>query len=124
MEIGFSERGCHGSIDDELPDFVRQFVNDNAALVAKEVESYAVNSSGFADKSGRLRRAIKAHASKYKEGGWIVGAWDRHAWLVEYGHDFIDWRTGRKIGHVPAHPYLRPALQQGIASAYGKFGVK
>jgi len=119
-----SEKGFHGVINDDLPDFVREFINENAEVVAREVESLARNSAGFHDESGRLRKSIKAYPSKYKEGGWIVGAWSPHAWLVEYGHDLIDWRTGRKIGHVPPHAYLRPALQHGIASAYGKFGVK
>lgn len=116
---------CWGEMDDALPDFVKEFVSKNEELVAKEIESWAMNSAGFADKTGKLRSKIKAYPSKFVDGGWIVGAWAPHAWLVEFGHEMIDWRTGRKLEtDVPAHPFLRPALQQGIASAYGKFGVK
>jgi len=126
METKFIGEGgkCWGTIDDELPENIKEFINNNTEAVAREVESSAQSSSAFGDKTGKLRASITAKESKYPGGGWIVIAKSPHAWLVEYGHDMIDWHTGRKIGTVKKHPYLRPALNKGISSAWARFGIK
>lgn len=67
---------------------------------------------GKAKATTSLRGSIKAFPSKYTDGGWIVGAWAPHAHLVEFGHDQIDWRSGRKVGEVQARPFLRPAAEK------------
>ena len=124
MKINFSDSGkCHGEIEDAVPDMVKDFINENAEEIANQVESRAKSSAAFSDKTGNLRSAISARKSRYEDGGWIVGAWAPHAWLVEFGHDLIDWRTGKKIGEVPAHPFLRPALDAEISWAMTKFKV-
>lgn len=125
MKIQFTgEMGkCHGELEDSFPEEFKRFVDANAESVAKEVENYARTTTAFKDETGSLRKSIKARKSKYPDGGWIVGAWAPHAWLVEYGHELINWSTGRKIGNVPPKPYLRPALEQGMYSAYSKFRI-
>lgn len=37
---------------------------------------------------------------------WPDGA---HGHLVEFGHEMVT-RSGRKVGHVRAHPFMRPAI--------------
>lgn len=111
-------------IDEKLPQEIKDFISANEESVAMEVEANAKGSTAFKDETGYLRKHISAKKSKYKEGGWIVGAWAPHAWLVEHGHELINPYTGKKVGTVPPHAYLRPALSAAIASARAKFGVK
>lgn len=119
-------------IDIEVPKEVRQFVQENEQEVAKEIEGYAKTSTAFKDtgfqffgmKLKGLRDSIKARKSKFENGGWIVQAVAPHAHLVEFGHDMVDWRTGKTLGKVRPHPFLRPAKERAIKSAIAKFGAK
>lgn len=111
-------------IDIELPKEVKDFVEKNEEAVAKIIEGKAKATSSFIDKTGILRKRIKAKESKYADGGWIVEARAPHAHLIEYGHELIDWRTGRRIGVVPARPFLRKAKEETIARAINMFGAE
>lgn len=111
-------------IDDKLPQEVLDFISQNEEAVAMDVEARARASTAFKDETGYLRSHISAKKSKYQAGGWIVGAWAPHAWLVEYGHELINPYTGRKVGHVPGRSYLRAALNAVISSARAKFGAR
>jgi len=112
------------NIDERVPQMVRDFVEANEEAVAKEIEENAKASSEFADKTGILRKRIKAKKSRYELGGWIVEARAPHAHLIEYGHELIDWRTNKRIGTVPPRSFLRTAKERAIASAMSKFGVR
>ena len=126
MRIAFVGDGgkCRGEIEDAVPEEIKKFIDDNAKEIADAVEFRAKATSAFLDKTGMLRNKISAKKSKYEDGGYIVGAWAPHAWLVEHGHDMVDWHSGKNIGHVPAHAFLRPALEAEISSAIAKFGAK
>ena len=126
MKVAFVGEGgkVRGEIDDAVPDFVVKHIEENAEDVAGEIELRARGTTAFLDKTGRLRKAISAKKSRYEGGGWIVGAWAPHAWLVEFGHELINPYTGKRVGHVPAHSYLRAALNAAISSARAKFGIK
>lgn len=126
MNIEFVGEGgkCWGELEDAVPEEVTSFIDANAESIAGMVEARAKATSAFADKTGKLRSAIRKHKSKFKDGGYIVGAWAPHAWLVEYGHDVIDWHSGKKIGQAAPHPFLRPALDMEISAAITKFGAR
>ena len=79
--------------------------------------------------TGNLEKAID-------EKTWIIdtekilvlAAVDRkiapHAHLVEYGHELVV--KGKIVGHVPAHPFWRPAVDAKAAEARRKMneGIK
>jgi HK97 gp10 family phage protein len=91
----------------ELPEFekkLREFINDNAEIVAKAVASEA--KAKIKSKTGMLKRRIRAKKSRFDDGGWIVTSGAPHSWVVENGHG------GPKP--APAHPFLRPALNENI----------
>lgn len=94
-------RDIVGSVDEEL------------SLAADDVERTAKSTAAFKDKSGTLRKSISKKQSKFEGGGFIVTARSPHAHLVEFGHILVlKDKNGivRVAGHVPAHPFLRPAL--------------
>jgi hypothetical protein len=126
MKVEFIGEGgkCRGEIDDAVPDFVKKYIDENAEDVAGEIEFRATGTTVFLDKTGRLRKALKARKSKYEDGGWIVGAWAPHAWVVEYGHDLINSYTGKKVGHVGGRSYLRKALNDSVTAARAKFEAR
>ena len=87
----------------------------NAILLAaaQDVGFEARRTAAFVDKTGKLRNCIKMEPSKFEDGGYIVTARSPHAHLVEFGHLLVKKTKGgivKVIGHVPAHPFLRPAL--------------
>lgn len=106
----------------EIEQEIRQQFDQELEPIAKAVAVEAQRSSAFADKTGKLRKSIKAARSKFDDGGWIVMATAPHAHLIEFGHANV--RKGRVVGHVPARPFLRPALQtvvtQWLHTAQGK----
>jgi len=70
-----------------------------------------------------LRSTIKMDVSKFENGGYIVTARAPHAHLVEFGHLLVlKDKNGivRVAGHVPAHPFLRPALDAARARLIAK----
>ena len=90
-----------------------KFINQNAETIARQIAIDAKTTTAFKDKTGTLRKSIRARKSKFEDGGWIVVAGSPHAHLVEYGHK-----------NAPAHPFLRPALDKNIAEAKRLFGAK
>ena len=73
--------------------------------------------------TGNLKKAVKTKQLERwgKNPAPAIAAIDRkraaHAHLVEYGHALV--RSGKVIGHVPAHPFWRPAIDanfQGVLS--------
>ena len=96
--------------------------------VAKDVANYvkqlAENTSAFYDKTGKLRKSFKV--SRKRDGEdivWIVRNVAPHAHLVEFGHMQVS-PDGKRLGHTPAHPYLRPAADKGIQEAIARFGAR
>lgn len=70
-----------------------------------------------------LRGTIKMEVSKFEGGGYIVTARAPHAHLVEFGHLLVlKDKNGivRVKGHVPAHPFMRPALDKARARIIAK----
>lgn len=111
-------------IDVEVPKEVKDFVELNERAVAHIIEGRARNTRLFTDKTGRLRKSIKAKESRYEDGGWIVQATAPHAWLVENGHDIIHPHTLRATGErVEGKKFLRIAKEQTINDAIRLFGV-
>ena len=80
---------------------------------AERVKDRARQTSAFVDRSGALRRSIRV-LEHPRVLGYIVRAGgtkkSAHAHLVEFGHAQVT-KDGRIVGHVPPHPFLRPALE-------------
>ena len=113
------------NIDIAVPKTVKDFIEHNEKVVAGRIEQKAKATTVFIDKTGMLRKRIKAKESKYADGGWIVEATAPHAHLVEYGHEIINWRTGQATGkRTKAAKFLRGAKEQTIAEAIAIFGAK
>ena len=72
-------------IDIEVPPEVIKQLHDNEEQIAKMIESKAKTTSVFMDKTGRLRRSIKAKFDN-KIDGWKIQATAPHAFVVEFGH--------------------------------------
>ena len=97
-------------IFDELPTtYQKRVVRPTILAIARAVRNEARKSTAFTDRSGRLRKTIRAKAYKssarlpvaaYIEAG---GAGARQAHLVEAGH--------RGPRPAPPHPFLEPAVQ-------------
>ena len=105
---------------------VIEAIDANLNIVADVVEQNAKTTSAFIDKTGNLRDSIQKKKSKFPDGGHIVKASGGnkkkgyHAHLVEFGH--IQIPPGKlEGGRVPAHPFLRPALEDGIRLAVALF---
>ena len=97
-----------------LTEDVRNYIDADLKAAAERVASAAVASTDFKDSpkmKNKLRKSIKPKVSKYPDGGWIVRATAPHAHLVEFGHAMVT-TEGFTVGHVPAHPFLRNALQK------------
>lgn len=114
------------SVQIEMPDDLRDMlgplnarIDATAMEIAQQVADDARNTAAFADKTGRLRKSIQARKSRYEGGGAIVVATAPHAALIEYGHALVV--KGKAAGHVPAHPFLRPAKEKAVAAAVEKF---
>lgn len=109
------------------------FVDKHCMDLAAKVAARAKASSAFQDYKGtpreskyskanyskaeksKLRKSIRVKKSKFTDGGAIVYSGAPHAWLVEFGHTLVI--DGKVVGKVPAHPYLRPAVDQVMAEA-------
>lgn len=92
---------------------VKKDVDALLLAAAQDVGFEARRTSEFKDKTGKLRNSIKLEKSKFEDGGWLVTARAPHAHLVEFGHVLVrKTKSGivKVIGHVSAHPFLRPAL--------------
>ena len=111
-------------------DEVVDAITANLSEVADVVLAAAKTSTAFRDKTGNLRMSIRKRKSRFENGGFIImargsnktGDKGYHAHLVEFGHVMIDHK-GRvtKLGRVPAHPFMRPAKEQGIRKAIELF---
>lgn len=100
----------------EFEQKLADYLDENAEAIAKEIAQDAKANGPFDDKTGRLRKSIRAKKSKFEGGGWIIimggkGAMQAH--LIEFG------RKG-----APAFPTLRPAKDRAIRLAKRLFGVK
>ena len=98
---------------DKIDQMIAEFINENSEAIAKQIAKDARASTAFKDKTGNLRKSIRARKSKFQDGGWIVQATAPHAFIIEYGRQ-----------NAPAHPFLRPALDKNIAAARTMFGAK
>lgn len=66
-------------------------------------------------KEGRLKKSIKVAKRDGRIFVRAYGTKSRHGHLVEYGHIMVNPHTGAFVGHVPAYPFLRPALDTVVA---------
>lgn len=98
---------------DEVRRAVDEYGIEPAADIVKEE---ADATAEFADKTGKLRKGNKKRKSKFEDGGFIVYNRQPHAHLVEFGHVMLD-KAGdpTKLKRVPAHPFMRRALEKSIA---------
>jgi HK97 gp10 family phage protein len=100
-------------------------IEANLETVAANVAANAKSSAAFADKDGNLRKSISYKKSKFENGGFIVAARAPHAHLVEFGHVMLNkFGAPTKLRRVPAHPFLRKAVEQGIKEAVRLFMVE
>lgn len=100
------------------PDGVERVLRRGAQVVRKEVIERA-----HLGPTGNLKKSVRT--KKLKRLGFglnpapIIVAVDRkkapHAHLVEYGHALV--KNGKVIGHVPAYPFWRPALDSKLPHA-------
>ena len=93
------------------PDKVEPVLMKGARKLAKAIRDKAPRGP-----TGNLKKAVRA--KQLKRIGFnpapAIAAVDRkrapHAGLVEYGHALV--RNGKVIGHVPPHPFFRPAVDE------------
>jgi len=88
-----------------------QLEKSTAEKIAADARTLVpVDNSEGADKE-HLKNRIEVKASKYYQGGWTVIAQGPGNYTVFYA-SFIElgYSTTRK--HIPAQPYLRPALKK------------
>lgn len=90
-----------------------EYLDQNSLEVAKVVATRARATTAFKDKTGTLRRSIRAKKSRYPDGGAIVSAGAPHSHLIEFGHK-----------GAAARPFLRPALDQSLDEARLMFGAE
>lgn len=100
----------------------------------------AVTEKSTGAKPGWLKGDIRL-AKKRSGTGWLIGAGPLMAYLLrwlERGHRLVKggtiaWSNGRKsrrgsggqvIGHVPAHPVLRPAFDEYVPQAVRAIAVE
>jgi hypothetical protein len=103
---------------------LEEFILAKAEIIAKQIARDAKSSTAFKDKTGRLRKSIRAKKSKFDDGGWIARAGGKNAmqsWLVEHGHG--PGKLGRGTT-APPKAYLEPARVQNIEFAKREFGAK
>ena len=101
--------------DAQLED-VLDAIEDNLDDIAKVVKAEADTTAEFVDKTGLLRKSNKKRKSKFEDGGYIVFNRAPHAHLVEFGH--VKFLFGHPTGErVPAHPFMRHALEKGFLKA-------
>ncbi|WP_417292319.1 HK97 gp10 family phage protein [Desulfovibrio porci] len=115
-----------GFDDDELTTFVRAHVEPELEDIANRIAVEAIASTEFEDSpktKNKLRKSIRAKASRFKDGGWIVLARAPHAHLVEYGHAMVT-HDGRTVGHVTAHPFMRKARNKVLLEVIAEFRSK
>ena len=102
---------------DKIDQMIAEFINENSEAIAKQIaaDAKAIIKSAQKpiDRTGNLRRGIRARKSKYPDGGWIVQATAPHSFIIEKGRS-----------NAPAYPYLTPALDKNIAAARTMFGAK
>lgn len=124
---------------------VFDWVNANCEVLANEVAADARASAAFQDYKGtpresaysrakwgpkakKLRKSIRVRKSKYLGGGYIVMSDAPHAHLVEFGHVLVRggkrYQGGVEIGFVPAHPFLRPAVDKAWRRAMALFSMR
>lgn len=80
-------------------------------VIADEIAKEAKATSAFSDQTGNLRKSIQVRKAQLGEADLIVGAFAPHAGLIEYGHDIVVGKGGDVVGHVPARPFLGPAVE-------------
>lgn len=87
--------------------------DDLVEAVSKEVlkEARVRARTVFKDVSGKTRKNIKRKKSKFGKDTRIVGAFWPTAHLIEYGTGMRVDKTGRVSGHMPATPFLDPAMK-------------
>jgi HK97 gp10 family phage protein len=93
------------------PDDVEEILVRGARVIVNAAKAKAPQGP-----TGNLKRAIKVKRMKPRgmNPAPVLAAVDRriapHADLVENGHALV--RRGKVVGHVPAHPYFRPAVDE------------
>lgn len=85
---------------------------DDYKYTAREPERAKANRKG---NPKNLRKTIKAWWSKQKQC-WVVSASASNAHLVEFGHAQVS-ESGKVVGSVAAHPFLRPAVDDVVLKA-------
>lgn len=137
--MGLSKAYAAVEFPDDFKDILGEInvmLQRESLAIAEDIAEDAQATAAFTDYTGtpresewhkknfpnatRLRPNIKAFKSKYQDGGAIVAAKAPHAHLVEFGHVLV--KKGKVIGYVPAHPFLRPAVQKRVEEAIERFG--
>ena len=74
-------------------------------------------------KTGKLKKSIKQSVS-VKEGGESyvkIFVSKPHGHLIEFGHAIKRVKGGPTFGHVPAHPFMRPAIDESHPAIIARF---
>lgn len=112
-----------------LPYGVTDHLHGEMCLAAAKVVARAAkSSSAFRDKSGRLRKSLRARRRDVWFGGRKVkdaaamtvlggsrGARQGH--LIELGTDERAHASSKSVGRITARPVLRPALERSVGDA-------
>ena len=98
--------------------------NKAALKAARMIEMRAKNSGKWIDRTGNLRKAIKASASKYKTGGAIVyikygPGGGNHFHLLEYGTVKMAPRPFMRPAIIQTAPYFETMLKSRIRRIIG-----
>ena len=107
---------------------VEKAIETNIREVAFVARDEAKTTAAFRDKTGNLRRSIKARKKKNADATYVVSATGRnkddmgyHAALVEYGHVKFLWGHPQVGERVAARPFMRPAAETAIKHAVELF---
>lgn len=87
-------------------------LSQRAIRVESAAKTNATGRPGPNVRTGRLRGSITWKTGSDEQGPYVdIGTNVEYAAAVELGHEIV--RNGRVVGHAPAYPYLRPALEAG-----------
>lgn len=95
---------------------------------AQKIASDMRSTTLFKDKTGNLRKSIAVHKSRFKGGGYVVGAWAPHAHLIEFGTTERFQKTGflqaKSVGAVRPRPFVQQAIERNRRRIQQSFANK
>jgi len=96
---------------------MRKALTQTGAIVRKAARAKVPVRTGGLKKSIKSKVSVKEEARSYVD----VFVSKPHGHLIEFGHAIKATKGGPSFGHVPAHPFMRPAVDESHAEIVGSF---